>query len=149
MSSRTAAGDALVFGAHQAAKEGIKAIRPEVQVGITLPLHDIQALPGGESYAEKAWDEEFRYYLPFIQGDDWMIEFYPEALEHVIRKGNLIVTENGVATSGDTRRAAFIRSALRGVENCLIAVNRATPARTPKESLRCLGSVIQVSAYAP
>ena len=52
-------------------------------------------------------------------------EFYPEALEHVIRKvhegfqGNLIVTENGIATADDTRRMAFIRRALQGVENCL------------------------------
>ena len=46
-------------------------------------------------------------------------EFYPEALEHVIRKvhedfrGDLIVTENGVAVSDDSRRVEFIRRALR------------------------------------
>lgn len=48
-------------------------------------------------------------------------EFYPEALEHVIRKvhevftGDIIVTENG------------------------IAVDRATQVRTPKASLKFLG----------
>ena len=48
-------------------------------------------------------------------------EFYPQALEHVIRKvaeefkGDLIVTENGIATADDARRVAFIRQALDGV----------------------------------
>ena len=204
VSSRTAEGDALVFRAHQAAKEAIKALHPEIQVGITLSLHDLQALPGGEAFAEKAWDEEFLHYLPFLQGDDFLgvqnytrtlygpegqlpapegaeltqmdYEFYPEALEHVLRKvhevfkGPLMVTENGIATGDDSRRVEFIRRALRGVENCLadgipvrgychwslldnfewqkgyamrfglIAVNRETLERTPKESLSVLGS---------
>ncbi len=204
VSSRTPEGDALVFRAHQAAKEAIKAIHPEIQVGITLSLHDLQAMPGGVAFVENAWDEEFRHYLPFIQDDDFLgvqnytrtqygpegqlpcpegaeltqmdYEFYPEALEHVIRKvhedfrGNLIITENGIATADDTRRVEFIRRALLGVESCLndgipvkgychwslmdnfewqkgfsmtfglIAVDRATQERKPKESLKYLGS---------
>ena len=85
-------------------------------------------------------------------------------------KGDLIVTENGIATSDDSRRVEFIRRALHGVEKCisdgipvmgychwslmdnfewqkglsmtfgLIAVDRATQKRTPKESLAFLGS---------
>ncbi|MBQ2597775.1 MAG: family 1 glycosylhydrolase [Oscillospiraceae bacterium] len=204
VSSRTPEGDKLVFRAHQAAKEAIKAIYPDMQVGITLSMHDLQALPGGEKFAEDAWDEEFKHYLPYIQEDDFLgvqnytrtqygpqgqlpcpegaeltqmdYEFYPEALEHVIRrvhedfKGSLIVTENGVAVSDDSRRVEFIRRALQGVENCLndgipvkgychwslmdnfewqkgysmtfglIAVDRETQTRTPKESLAFLGS---------
>ena len=52
-------------------------------------------------------------------------EFYPQALENVIRKvaadfkGDLIVTENGIATADDTRRVAFIEAALAGVQNCI------------------------------
>ena len=204
VSSRTPEGDTLVFRAHREAKEAIKALYPDMQVGITLSMHDLQALPGGEKFAEDAWDEEFRHYLPYIQDDDFLgvqnytrtqygpqgqlpcpeeaeltqmdYEFYPEALEHVIRKvhedfkGNLIVTENGVAVSDDSRRVEFIRRALQGVENCLndgipvkgychwslmdnfewqkgysmtfglIAVDRETQTRTPKESLAFLGS---------
>ena len=203
VSSRTPAGDALVFRAHQAAKAAIKALYPNIRVGITLSMHDLQALPGGERFAEAAWDEEFRHYLPFIRDDDFLgvqnytrtqygpsgqlpcpegaeltqmdYEFYPEALEHVIRKvhedfkGDLIVTENGVAVSDDSRRVEFIRRALQGVDNCLadgipvkgycywslmdnfewqkgfsmtfglIAVDRATMERQPKESLAFLG----------
>ena len=204
VSSRTPEGDTLVFRAHREAKEAIKALYPDMQVGITLSMHDLQALPGGEKFAEDAWDEEFRHYLPYIQDDDFLgvqnytrtqygpqgqlpcpegaeltqmdYEFYPEALEQVIRrvhedfKGNLIVTENGVAVSDDSRRVEFIRRALQGVENCLrdgipvkgychwslmdnfewqkgysmtfglIAVDRETQKRTPKPSLAFLGS---------
>ena len=103
-------------------------------------------------------------------------EFYPEALENVIRAvhkdfhGDILVTENGIATSDDNRRVEFIRRALAGVQNCiadgipvkgychwslldnfewqkgfsmtfgLIAVDRATQTRYPKESLTYLGS---------
>ena len=106
-------------------------------------------------------------------------EFYPEALEHVIRKvaedfkGDLIVTENGVATDNDQRRIAFIEQALLGVQNCihaglpvkgyfhwslldnfewqkgysmtfgLISVDRKTQTRHPKESLAFLGGFRQ------
>ena len=104
-------------------------------------------------------------------------EFYPEALANVIRKvagdirGEILVTENGVATDDDTRRIEFIRRALQGVESCiadgipvrgylywslldnfewqkgfsmtfgLIAVDRTTQTRHPKPSLTYLGSV--------
>ena len=204
VSSRTPEGDALVFRAHQAAKEAIKAVCPEMKVGITLSLHDCQAIPGGEEFAKQEWDEEFRHYLPWIQDDDFLgvqnytrsqfgpegmlpapegaeltqmdYEFYPEALENVIRKvqedfkGDLIVTENGIAISDDSRRVEFIGRALQGVENCLndgipvrgychwslmdnfewqkgfsmtfglIAVDRTTMQRIPKPSLAFLGS---------
>ena len=208
VSARTPEGDALVFRAHQAAREAIKALYPNIKVGITLSLHDHQALPGGESFAEAAWDEELLHYLPYIANDDFLgvqnytrsqygpqgqlpcpegaeltqmdYEFYPEALEHVLRKvhehfkGDLIVTENGVAVSDDSRRVEFIRRALQGVERCieddlpvrgymhwslmdnfewqkgfsmtfgLIAVDRSTQTRTPKESLTFLGSYTRV-----
>ena len=114
VSSRTEQGDLLVIKAHLAAKEAIKAICPSIKVGITLSLHDLQALPGGESFAEKAWEEEFTHYVPYLKDDDFLgvqnytrtvygpqgqlpapdgaeltqmeYEFYPEALGNVIRK---------------------------------------------------------------
>ena len=204
VSGRTTEGDLLVMRAHQAAKAAMKAVKPELHVGITLSLHDIQAQPGGEEAAAREWDEEFLHYLPYIRDDDFFgvqnytrtlmgpegslpvpdgaettqmgYEFYPQALGHVIRTVHkslpipLIVTENGVAVSDDTRRVAFIEEALRGVQGCidegipvkgymywslmdnfewqkgfsmtfgLIAVDRATQKRSPKESLAFLGS---------
>lgn len=203
VSSRTPEGDLLVMKAHQAAKAAMKAVKPELQIGITLSLHDVQALPGGEEAAEREWEEEFMHYLPYIKDDDFFgvqnytrtlmgpdgslpvpdgaettqmgYEFYPQALGHVIRTVHkslpipLIVTENGVAVSDDSRRVAFIEEALRGVDSCiedgipvkgymywslldnfewqkgfsmtfgLIAVDRATQQRSPKPSLTFLG----------
>ena len=151
--SRTARGDELVMEAHKAARAVIREVCPGVKVGLTLSLHDIQALPGGEEEAAKVWDEEFTHYLPVIAEDDFLgvqnytrarydangsmtapegaeltqmnYEFYPAALEHVIRRvaekfhGELIVTENGIATADDTRRVAFIEQALAGVRRCV------------------------------
>ena len=204
VSARTPEGDLLVMKAHQAAKAAIKERYPELKVGLTLSLHDLQAQSGGEHFAEAAWEEEFVHYLPYIAGDDFLgvqnytrtlygpqgqlpapagaeltqmeYEFYPEALANVIRrvhkdfKGDLLVTENGIAVADDTRREEFIRRALAGVEDCLaeeipvkgymywslmdnfewqkgfsmtfglIAVDRNTLARQPKPSLKLLGS---------
>lgn len=203
--ARTDEGDVLVMRAHRAARDAIKAVCPHIRVGITLSLHDIQAEPGGELVAAKAWDEEFAHYLPYLEGDDFLgvqnytrtrygaagqlpnapgaeltqmdYEFYPEALEHVLRRvhegfaGELIVTENGIATADDARRIEFIRRAMQRVSRCradgipiggyfywslldnfewqkgysmtfgLIAVDRSTQARTAKPSLAYLGSL--------
>lgn len=155
---------------------------------------------------EKKWEEEFLHYLPYIKEDDFLgvqnytreiigadgiqkapenaemtqmnYEYYPEALEHVIRKvakdfkGQLLVTENGIATDDDSRRIAFIDTAMTGVKNCiadgipvngymhwslmdnfewqkgysmrfgLIAVDGATKHREPKPSLEYLGKFL-------
>ena len=102
-------------------------------------------------------------------------EDYPASIGHVLRKvakefpGELMVTENGIATSDDERRCDFLREAVAGVlaardegvpvtgylhwsllDNFewqagygktfgLIAVDRKTQTRYPKESLRVLG----------
>ena len=205
-SMRTPAGDAIVCRAHEAARAVIRELYPEIRVGLTLSLHDIQAVEGGEAAAVKEWDEEFTHYLPYIKDDDFLgvqnytrsligpdgslptpegaeltqmnYEFYPEGLEHVIRTvakefhGDLMVTENGSATADDARRVALIDRALDGVQSCirdglpvkgyfhwslldnfewqkgysmtfgLIAVDRATQTRHPKESLAHLGSFL-------
>lgn len=102
-------------------------------------------------------------------------EFYPQGLAEVIRRvarefhGDILVTENGIATSDDCRRIAFIDTAVAGVQKCieegipvraymhwslldnfewqkgysmtfgLIAVDRTTQKRMPKPSLSHLG----------
>lgn len=201
---RTAHGDELVCEAHVRARAVLRELCPQVKVGLTLSLHDLQPQPGGEERAAEEWVDEFTHYLPYMEGDDFLgvqnytrtlvgaegdlpmpegaeatqagYEFYPEALEHVIRAvakefhGDLIVTENGIATDDDTRRVEFIDRALAGVGHCvadglpvlgyfhwslmdnfewqrgyamrfgLIAFDRATQERTPKPSLAHLGS---------
>lgn len=62
---------------------------------------------------------------PDVERTQMGYSYRPEALEHAIRRAvgvtglPVIVTENGIATADDTRRAAFIEQALRGVEACL------------------------------
>ena len=113
-SPRTPEGDAIIMKAHRMAKEVIHEICPEIKVGLTISLHDIQAVDGGQNKAEREWDEEFLHYLPSIRDDDFLgvqnytrsqigaegqlpvpedaevtqmqYEFFPEALGHVIRR---------------------------------------------------------------
>ncbi len=106
-------------------------------------------------------------------------EDYPMAIAHVVRrvaeefKGDLIVTENGIATADDKRRCEFIEEATDGIAACvadgipvkgymywslldnfewqkgfsmtfgLIAVDRSTQTRYPKESLKVLGAMAE------
>ena len=150
---RTPEGDRLIMEAHGKARDVMKAACPHLKIGITLSLHDNQALPGGEQQAAAAWEEELLHYLPYLQTDDFIgvqnytrsvfgpngmvppaegaertqanYEFYPEALENVIRFVNkhtalpIIVTENGCGTGDDSRRIEFLRRALAGVQHCV------------------------------
>jgi beta-glucosidase len=109
-------------------------------------------------------------------------EFWHAALEADIRdavaKSGLpvIVTENGIAATDDTRRMEYVRRALQGVSNCLrdglpvrgytywsafdnfewslgyrptfglIAINRETQERTVKPSARWLGAIARANS---
>ncbi len=202
---RSPESDVLTMKAHRAAVAAIREAAPHVKVGMTLSLHDIQAAPGGEEKARQEWVEEFSHYVPYMEGDDFLgvqnytravisekgqlpapegaeltqmdYEFYPQGLEHVIRrvagewKGDIYITENGIGIADDSRRVAFIDIATQGVANCiadgipvkgylhwslmdnfewqkgyamtfgLIAVDRKTQTRYPKESLGFLGGL--------
>ena len=197
--------EAIVMRAHRAAKAAIKEVKPEIQVGLTLSLYDYQIAPGGEAEAKRLWSEDFGFYLPYIQDDDFLgvqnysrkivdangarepaedapltqmgYEDYPAGIGHVLQavakefKGDLIVTENGIGTDNDARRCEFIREAFAGVMAAkdagvpvkgylhwslldnfewqagyaktfgLIAVDRTTQTRYPKESLAVLGAL--------
>ena len=201
----SAHSDSLIMQCHRAARKIIRERFPHIRVGLTLSMHDLQPIPGGEARAAEAWAEEFTHYLPAIRDDDFLgvqnytrtlvgaqtdlpvpegaertqmgYEYYPEALEHVLRavakdfSGDLIVTENGVSCDDDSRRVRFIDAATDGAARCiadgipvkgyfywslldnfewqmgyqmrfgLIAVNRTTMERTPKESLWHLGRI--------
>lgn len=109
-------------------------------------------------------------------------EYRPQALEAAIRRAHtetglpVLVTENGLATTDDTRRIDFVTDALEGVLNCiadgipvegycywsaldnfewalgyaptfgLIAVDRETQQRHPKPSAHWLGEVARANA---
>ena len=203
-------GDRIVMKAHMAAVKAIREVRPDLKVGITLSLHDLQSLEESNSAestkaVERVWNEELLHYLPAIEGDDFLgvqcytrkcfdeqgeerlpdgvkttqmgYENYPKAIGNVVRKvaksfkGDLIVTENGIATSEDNERVEYIKTATDEIKSCiddglpvkgyfywslldnfewqkgfkmtfgLIGVDRNDMSRHPKESLRFLGSL--------
>lgn len=197
----------IVMWAHQAAKKTIKEICPQAKVGLTLSLFDYQPTADGETMAQRLWQEDFGWYLPYIEEDDFLgiqnysrkivdadgarepaadvpitqmgYEDYPASIGNVTAKvsqyfkGELIVTENGLATADDDRRCVFIKEAYDSVlaakraganvqgycywsllDNFewqagygktfgLIAVDRTTQARYPKKSLSVLGSLAE------
>jgi beta-glucosidase len=144
---------AIITEAHERAAAAVKATSPGTRVGITLALNDVQVLPGGEALAAEIWSDIFERYLPACAGDDFIgvqnysrqrvgpsgvlpnedgvpvtqmgYEYYPEALEHVIRtvaasvRRPIIVTENGLSSVEDAPRVEFIARALGGVQRCL------------------------------
>ncbi len=102
--------------------------------------------------AKKEWDEEFMHYLPYIKDDDFLgvqnytrsligadgqlpnpdgaeltqmnYEFYPEALEHVLRKvakdfhGDLYVTEKRHCNRRRYKTCRFYRHCIK--RNCFL-----------------------------
>ena len=152
-SPRTENGDQIIMRAHRAACAEMKKINPGIKTGLTLSLHDIQAVDGGEENAAKEWNDEFLHYLPYIREDDFLgvqnysrsrygkdgnlpvpegaqvtqmgYEYYPQGLGNVLRKvakeykGELLVTENGIATDNDEERVNFIGAATDGVAACI------------------------------
>ncbi|XVQ15896.1 glycoside hydrolase family 1 protein [Spirillospora sp. CA-255316] len=142
----------VVKQAHVRARRAIKQASPSTRVGLTLALQDYQPGPGGEKAAGRRWSEEFDDFLTVLEGDDFLgvqtytrvlvgedgalphpegaeltqmgYEFYPQALENVLRRAApaglpMFVTENGIATGDDTRRVEYIRLALEGLERCV------------------------------
>lgn len=205
LAPRSLEEELFVMKAHRKACDVIRKAAPETKVGLTLSLFDYQPDEDGREIAEQLWYEDFRFYLPYIQDDDFLgvqnysrkiitgdgpkepaadapltqmgYEDYPASIGHVLEKvsrefsGDLIVTENGIATDDDERRCAFIEEAFAGVRKCaekgipvkgycywslldnfewqegfaktfgLIAVDRSTQKRNPKRSLSVLGKL--------
>ncbi|MDO4285461.1 MAG: family 1 glycosylhydrolase [Eubacteriales bacterium] len=116
LSMRTARGDELVMEAHCAAREAMREICPELKIGATFSLYDLQpqADEASEAEAQKIWEADFAHYLPYLEQDDFIgvqnysrklvgpegslpvpegaettqmgYEFYPEGIGHVLRR---------------------------------------------------------------
>lgn len=134
VSGRTKEGDILIMRAHQAAKKAMKEVKPELQIGLTLSLHDIQAQAGGEEEAVKEWEEEFLHYLPYIKEDDFF------GLQNYTRS---LIGPDGIPVLGYMYWSLLDNFEWQkgfGMTFGLIAVDRKTRTRHPKESLKVLGS---------
>jgi beta-glucosidase len=150
-----------------------------------------------DNFLERLRDDDFvgvQTYARMLIGPDGLIppgddveknqmgeEYYPEALGGAIRHAAavaripILVTENGLSGTDDSRRLEYLGRALRGVAGCLeegidvrgyfcwsaldnfewvsgygpqfgiIAVDRKTQARTPKPSAHWLGAVARAN----
>ena len=124
VSGRTEEEEDVVISSHIAARKAIKRIRPEIKVGLSLSLHDIQSLEGGEENASEEWRKEFSIYLDAIKDDDFVgvqnyarslygknglenppkdakltqmgYENYPYALKNVLKRVNSELSEKGM-----------------------------------------------------
>lgn len=190
------------LAAHQRARDAIKAIRPDLLLGLSLAISDEQAAPGRTAFERKI-AEVYTPWFEVVAKDDFVgvqtygravvgpeldlppppgsevtesgVEFYPDALGATVTWAAkatgrpIIVTENGIATSDDKRRIAYIDGALAGLGRAidagadlrgyihwslldnfewnraytahfgLVAVDRETFRRTPKPSAVHLG----------
>lgn len=146
--------------------------------GFYLPYFKDDDFLGIQNYSRKIIDADgAREHAPGTPLTQMGYEDYPASIGNVLRRvakdfhGELLVTENGLATSDDNRRCAFIREAVAGVlaareggipvngyfywsllDNFewqagysktfgLIGVDRETQERHPKDSLLVLGGL--------
>ena len=114
LTPRSEKGDRLIMRAHEMARDAMKEICPDLKIGATFSLFDIQTEEGGEEAAEKAWRDDFAHYLPYLKKDDFIgiqnytrkimgkegslpapegsettqmgYEFYPEGIGHVLSR---------------------------------------------------------------
>jgi beta-glucosidase len=85
----TETGFQIKVSAHQAGRDAIKTLLPELPVGWTLANTDIHATPGGETIAEQVRQETNVRFLEVSRGDDFVgIQNYgrhvfgPDGLQH-------------------------------------------------------------------
>jgi beta-glucosidase len=141
--------------------------------------------PEGARSPGHDWSDTEREVTETDQTTQMGYEFYPQALGGAIRRAHrscpgvpILVTENGIATSNDEKRVAYIDAAMREVLGCLaegievrsylywslldnfewalgyaptfglVAVDRQTFARRPKPSASWLGQVARAGTLS-
>ncbi len=98
--------------AHVAAREAIKAKRPDLRVGLSLAMVDDVAGPGGEATRDRKRREVYDYWLELARDDDFVgVQNY----ERIAYGVPVLVSEHGVSTPDDEIRAAFIEPSLAGL----------------------------------
>lgn len=147
---RLRANDVFI-AAHGKAVEAIKE-HTDAPVGMTLAMAEYQAVDSAEEQMLEMRTPMEDAFLEAARGDDFIgvqtysrvrigpngqlpaenpeatqmgYDFYPQALEHTIRRAAsvtgcpVVVTENGIATQDDTRRIDYVTEALRGLQRCV------------------------------
>ncbi|WP_433306738.1 family 1 glycosylhydrolase [Actinoplanes sp. CA-030573] len=195
-----AMGDGMTAG-HRAARAAIKARRPDLPVGFSLAVVDDQVAGDDPSVRDRKRAEVYRRWLDLAGEDDYIgVQNYerhyydgngpvgeqgplagvdPRSLAGAVRYVHevtgvpVLVTEHGIASEDDARRAAFIGQSLDGLAEVvaegvpvlgyfhwtlmdnfewvfgygpklgLHAVDRNTFARTPKASAAVYAAIVR------
>lgn len=200
---------AHLLAGHKAGRDAIKAVRPDLPVGVSLAIIDDQAagtnslrdqmrsrlyapwleaarhddFVGVQNYERSVWNDKGR--LPPPAGadtNDAGSEIYPASLAgavryaHAVSGAPVIVTEHGINSADDTKRARLIPAALTDLKKAmdegvpvlgyvhwslidnfewvfgykpqfgLHTLDRTTFARTPKPSASVLGAIARRNA---
>lgn len=97
LTPRSEKGDRIIMKAHEMARDAMKEVCPDLKVGATFSLFDIQTEEGGEENAKKAWEEDFGHYLPYLKKDDFIgVQNYTRKL--IGKEGSLPVPEGAETT---------------------------------------------------
>ncbi|WNM26608.1 family 1 glycosylhydrolase [Demequina capsici] len=133
--------------AHVAAREAIKARRPDLPVGLSLAVADEFALPGGEAARDKVREECYGRWLRLAEDDDFVgvqnyerilygpegrVATHPGQQEveplslagavsycHEVSGVPVLVSEHGMNTEDDEARCAFLTAALAGLDRAI------------------------------
>lgn len=132
-----AMGDGMTAG-HRAGRDAIKARRPDLPVGFTLAMVDDQVAGDDPALRDRKRAEVYGRWLELAAEDDFLgVQNYerqsygaepivaPEVdsrslgetvrYAHAVAGVPILVSEHGINTEDDTRRAAFIEESLPGL----------------------------------
>lgn len=155
-------GFATRVAAHRAAVDAVKGVRPDLPVGWTLALTDVQSVPGGEERAATVLREVNDAYLEVARGDDFVgVQNYGR---HVFDADGLVRPAPGDRTNqmGEELYPAGLANAVRHAaavsgcpvlvtENGLATADDADRAWFVEEALRgladCLRDGVDVRGY--
>ncbi|MDE1914863.1 MAG: glycoside hydrolase family 1 protein [Sphingomonadales bacterium] len=143
---------AHLLAGHKAGREAIKAVRPDLPVGVSLAVIDDQAVGanslrdamraklyrpwleaarsndfvGVQNYERAVWNDKGRLPAPTnAETNDAGSEVYPASLAGAVRYAHevsgvpVIVTEHGINSADDTKRARLIPAALAELKRAM------------------------------
>ncbi len=62
----------IMIAAHKAGRDAIKAVCPDLPVGVSLAMFDDQAMPGGEAKRDAMRDDLYGAWTAAVRGDDFL-----------------------------------------------------------------------------
>src|SRR5206468_7564168 len=116
----------VVPRARVASQRLVLRARPRGRLHRRPDLHQVPLGPEGPRSPGHDWSDTMRELTETDQTTQMGYEFYPRAIGGAIRRAHrscpgvpILVTENGIATTNDDKRIAYIDAAMREVLTCM------------------------------